>query len=73
MRGKARWAIFVHDPDGDMGYGEIVGAFNDAEKAEAKQAAIERAAEKDGVNIECLVLPLRPGGTSAAWVAKAVR
>jgi hypothetical protein len=22
-----RWAIFVHDPDGDMGYGRIVGPF----------------------------------------------
>lgn len=67
-----RWAIFVHDPDGDSGEGRIVGPFYEAEKADAKAAAIERKAERVGDRVECIVLPVLPSGTSAAAVVAAV-
>lgn len=71
-RGGARWAIFAHDPDGDMGYGTIVGAFKDAGAADRKADAIRRAAERDGREVECIVLPLEPGSIGAATVARDV-
>lgn len=68
-RGGARWAIFVHDPDGDMGHGCIVGAFKDVDAADRKAAAILRAAERRGREVECIVLPLEPGTAGAAIIA----
>lgn len=67
-----RWAIFVHDPDGDSGEGRIVGPFYEAAKADAKAATIARMAERAGDGIECIVLPVLPSNTSAQAVAAAV-
>lgn len=57
-----RWGVYVHDPEGDMGYGEIIGPFFDDEKAESKAEAIRKAS---GDRFECIVLPILAGGTSA--------
>lgn len=59
-----RWAIFVHDPDGDSGDGLIVGAMQSAEAADAKAGAIERSAARAGVNVECIVLPMESAAAS---------
>jgi hypothetical protein len=73
-----RYAIFVHDPDGDMGYGQIVGPFNTLETAEAKADGIRRVSryqtEADGYGeqVEAIILPLMRGNAAAMAVAKAV-
>lgn len=65
-----RHGIFVHQPDGDMGFGYVVGAFQSVEAAAEKARAIERAAERHGTaEVECIVLPLLPGSTSAKKIA----
>ena len=68
----ARYAIFVHDPDGDMGYGRIVGPTSSLEKAEAKAATIVWAAERQGSYVEAIVLDVEPLGVSAKSVATEV-
>lgn len=72
-RGRRRWAIFVHDPDGDSGDGRIVGPFLDPEKADEVAERIRRAGDRDGgYGVECIVLPVEAGGGSARAVAEAV-
>jgi len=65
---KARWGVFVHDVDGDSGYGCIVGPFYDVEAAEAKAEVLRR----QGDHIEAIVLPIEAGATSAKRVASQV-
>lgn len=64
-----RYAIFVHDPEGDSGYGRIVGPFASVDKADAKAASIRWAGEHQGREVECIVLPVEPGSVSAKKVA----
>lgn len=65
-----RWAVFVHDPDGDMGYGTIVGPFNRPESADARaEAIIAHAGERD---IECVVVPVTPTDTPIGLVCAKV-
>jgi hypothetical protein len=61
-----RYAIFVHDPDDDMGHGRIVGPFQTIEAADAKADALRRGndAAVYGNDIEVIVLPVLSGGTS---------
>jgi len=66
-----RWGVFVHDPDGDMGYGLIIGAFKDAATAEAKADQI-RAHESMHRALECIVLPIVAGAVSSRKIAGAV-
>jgi hypothetical protein len=54
---KARWAVFVHDPDGDMGFGTVVGAFHSPQAAEARAEKIQNVSPYLGV--EAIVLPRR--------------
>lgn len=63
-RGGARWGIFVHDPDGDSGYGCIIGAYKSASLADDRADKITQKAERDGKSVECIVLPLLPGSTA---------
>lgn len=56
------YSIFVHNPDGDMGFGIIAGKFRTAEAAEAKAETIRKMAG-DRV-IEAIVLPVTPGNTA---------
>lgn len=66
-----RWAIFVHDPDGDMGYGEIVGPFSDGDRADDKAREIRTAALHEGREVECVVVPVsRVGAESGEVVAR---
>jgi hypothetical protein len=69
-RGGVRYGLFVHDPDGDSGYGRIVGAFKTVAAAEAKAEAIERAAGL--AYVECIVLEIVPGDYSAHRLVKDV-
>lgn len=71
-RGRTRWAIFIHEPDGDSGEGCIVGAFLDAGAADRKAEQITQAAERRGEYLECIVLPMSQGGTSAKRVVDEV-
>ena len=64
-RGGPRYGVYVHDPEGDMGYGVIVGAFKAADGAERKADAIRRTDER----LECIVLPLWPGSDPASNIA----
>ena len=57
----SRFAIFVHDPDGDMGDGRIVGALRCAKAADRRAEAIVRAAEREGRYVEAIVLPMTSG------------
>jgi hypothetical protein len=68
-----RWAVYVHNPDGDMGDGVMVGPFYDVDKAEAKAEAIRKREGMYGDPIECIVLRVRPGNTSARRVADEVQ
>lgn len=65
-----RYAIFVHEPDGDMGDAIIVGPVKRAAAAEAKARAIEAEAEGEGRYVECIVVPALPAATAARDVAK---
>ena len=68
-----RYALFVHDPDGDSGYGCIVGGSGmSADAAETKAAAIRRRGELQGVEVEVFVLPVVSASTSAREIAKMV-
>lgn len=73
---SSRWAIFVHDPDGDMGFGRVVGPFRDPEKAEEKAEQIRREGVRmvGGIRCEpeCIVLQVEAGGTSARAIVEAV-
>jgi len=69
---RSRYAIFVHDPDGDMGYGRIVGPFLRADQAETKADAIRRAAVRAEREIECIIVPVAPGTVSARDITGAV-
>ena len=51
-----RYAIFVHDPDGDSGDGCIVGPFRSFQAASDKADSIIRAAERRGFYIEPIVV-----------------
>lgn len=66
------WAIFVHDPDGDSGYGRIVGPFRSAKAADAKAETIRKKADRQGHYIECTVVPVAPGSASAQSTVDAV-
>jgi hypothetical protein len=67
-----RYGVFVHDPEGDIGYGVIVGPFYTAEKAETKAEAIRR---RDGMygGLECIVVPVLDGAASARRITDEVR
>lgn len=67
-----RYAIFVHDPDGDMGEGRIIGGIMSPDRAEIQADQIRRAGERQGREVECIILPLEPGSTSATAIAAAV-
>lgn len=71
-----RYAIFVHDPDGDMGDGRIAGPFNTLEKAEARADVIRRRSydrDADRDTVEAIVLDLVSAKTSAREIVRAVR
>lgn len=65
----SRYGVYVHDPEGDMGYGVIVGGFATAAKAEDKAEAIRTADSY----LECIVLPIRPSATSTRRIVKEVQ
>lgn len=67
----SRYGIFVHDPDGDSGYGVIVGAVS-SERADEKAATIRRMGERQGIEVECVILPMVSGGVSAKEIAAMV-
>jgi uncharacterized protein YceH (UPF0502 family) len=69
---RSRWAIFVHDPDGDMGEGLIIGPMRDEGAADTKAEAIRRAGEREGRYVECIVLPVDPAAQAARTIASAV-
>ena len=58
-----RYGIFVHEPDGDMGYGRIVGSFKTPGAAAIKASQIEAKAGDFGATVECLVVSVLPGAT----------
>ncbi|WP_028058343.1 hypothetical protein [Candidatus Solirubrobacter pratensis] len=63
---KVRWGIFVWDGDGNMGEGIIVGAYQSAEgDVDTKADTIRKASERAGTALECIVVPLVSGSTSA--------
>jgi hypothetical protein len=66
-----RYGIFVHDPDGDSGDGVIVGAVS-SRRADEKAASIRRRGELQGREVECIILPMVSGGTSAREIAARV-
>lgn len=63
-----RWALFVHDPDGDMGFGVIVGTFHSSAAAASRRRVIEGTAYQAGYRIEAIVLPVLPGREAAETV-----
>jgi hypothetical protein len=65
---RLRYAVYVHDPEGDMGYGIVVGPFYDDNRAEAKARSILRR----DPDLECIVLPLCPSSESARAIASDV-
>lgn len=67
-----RYAIFVHDPDGDSGYGRIVGPFRSVDAADDKAESIRALAERRGLYVECIVLPVESGSVAARDVVEAV-
>lgn len=78
-----RWAVFVHDVDGDSGDGRIVGPFRDVEKADAVADRIKRAADRragdarvpagySGDGVECIVLPVMAGDSGGVAIIEAV-
>ena len=69
----SRYAVFVHNPDGDMAAGVMVGPFYDVEKAEAKAEAIRKHEGMYGNSLECIILPVRESRTSARRVADEVQ
>lgn len=71
-RGAQRWAIFVHDPDGDMGEGMVVGAFKSSAAADEKAEKIRDAAG-NSERVECIVLPLVPGSIGGKAASGAVQ
>jgi len=69
-----RWAIFVHDPDGDMGWGTVVGPFSSVDAAERKADSIRRTASRrheDRV-IEAIIVPVAPQGVAARDIVTSV-
>lgn len=65
-----RWAIFIHDPDGDMGYGRVLGGFRSAEAADRKAEAITRVALQMGRDVECIIVEQPEAGTSAKQIVR---
>jgi hypothetical protein len=65
---RTRYGIFVHDPDGDSGYGRIVGAYLDPDRAEDKADVIRRRATAMGRDIECIILPMVGDATAASTI-----
>lgn len=63
-----RWGVFVHDADGDSGYGGIVGPFQTAAAADRKADAIRKVGDRRGSAIECIVVPVFSGATAAKAV-----
>lgn len=74
MRGGVRYGVYVHNPDGDMGEGMILGAFKDAEAAYDRAQKINEAAAAEGheFDVEAIALPLWPGRRSIREVIRAV-
>lgn len=66
-----RYGVFVHEPDGDMGYGSIVGAFKSQAAADEKADAINRRTQ--GAAIEAIPVALLPGSTSITEIIERVR
>lgn len=60
-----RYAIYVHDPDGDMGYGRIVGAYTNSDRADKKADEIRTASDN---TLECIVLPCLPTSRTAKYI-----
>lgn len=77
-RGGLRYGIFVHDPEGDMGNGLIVGAFKTLNVARERADAIQKASPKrqdewgDRDALECIILDLWPGSAGVASIARHV-
>jgi hypothetical protein len=67
-----QFGIFVHDADGDSGYGRIVGPFSDPEVADSYADDIRRIADMDGLSVECIVLPIMSVRTSHMNIINAV-
>ena len=65
-----RYAIFVHEPDGDSGYGRVVGPFKTPSAAEQRAEQYVRRGEREGFYIEAIVLPV---ASAAASVKTTVR
>lgn len=68
----SRWGVYVHDGDGDMGEGEIVGPFKTSARAEEYAARVRRQISMYS-SVEAIVIPVSPGGTSARAVIERVR
>lgn len=64
---RQRWAVLVHDLDGYVSEGYVVGPFHGPEAAKKKAAQIERAAEARtyAPSVECIVLSVLPGSRGA--------
>lgn len=66
------WAIFAHDPDGDMGDGRILGGYRTPEGAEKKAEDIRMEAERRGKYVECIILPQRAASAAAGRIVEEV-
>lgn len=58
-----RYGVFIHDPDGDIGYGVILSS-SKPEIADRIAERIRKGAEAEAYDVECIVVPLLPGNTS---------
>lgn len=69
-----RYGIYIHNPEGDMGEGMIVGAYKTGERADERAAQIRRYAERQGYDytLECIVVPLVGDSQSAASIVERV-
>ena len=69
---RTRWAVFAWDIDGDMGYGQMVGPFNTDVAADRAADKLRAIADRDGVSVDCVVVPVTPGSASLRRVVGAI-
>lgn len=67
-----RFGIFVCDGDGDTGDGRIIGPYRDQAAAWDKLDAMHRAADRRGVNIMAVVVPILPSSAGVKSTLDAV-
>jgi hypothetical protein len=67
------FAVFAHNPDGDIGYGQVIGRFRTSGAAQAKADAVNRAGKREGLTVEAFVVEMVRTSTSAADVAREVQ